>query len=176
MNTELEKQSAFISGFTSKLQSAASRAVKDVKATSVDRQRLIEGNRGSGSFLGSMLGSAAEHDVVGAGLLHKGLNKTRKLISDADTYLGSMAAGKGWNDPSKHSLRKTLFTDSKENLIRMDKGGNKQTKYFKQVTVPSLTAPMKEVGIMATPMLAMGAAYDTVDKIRGRNPAQRYSQ
>lgn len=156
---------------------SAARAGRDVAATRSIRRSLMHDNKGSGSFLGSMIGSAKEHGVVGAGTLHKGFMKAREFISDADTYLGSMAAGEHWNAPGHHSLRKTLFTDSKDTLVRdRNAVAGAGQEVYRKYKLPSISSPAKEIGIMATPMLAMGAAYDTVDKLRGRSPVDRYTQ
>lgn len=140
------------------------RAKADVIATNADRSALISGSKNSGSLTSAVLGSMAEHDVLGAKTLQRGIQKGRKWVSDADTYLGSMAAGSKWKDPNHKGMRKTLFTDSKDTMIKAEGGDN----LYRKVTLPSITAPIKEFGLVAVPMWAMDSGMKTMSKLRGK--------
>jgi len=148
---------AFANGFVG----AFRRAAQDVASTRASRQGLINQTRGSWSMIGNMLGAGEEHHIVGA----KGINSVaqvgRRAISDADTYLGSLAAGKNWENGT--GFRKTMFTDSRDNYLKGS--DNRYTK----VKVPSISAPIKGAAPILTGMWAMNEGYRQMDSLRGKN-------
>lgn len=152
----LQKE-AFANGFVGSLR----RAAQDVASTRSARRGLIDQTRGSWSMIGNMLGAGEEHNIVGAKTINNMAQKGRRAVSDADTYLGSLAAGKNWENGT--GFRKTMFTDSKDNYL---KGSDDR---YTKVKVPSISAPIKGAAPILTGMWAMNEGYRQVDSLRGKN-------
>ena len=167
-DSHLTKQAGRFDSALNSIRGAARRGLEDMRATRVDRRALLDQTKDSFSFTGTIMNSMKEHDIVGANTLGKLMQKARYKISDADTFLGSMAAGKDWKDASKGSMRQKLFTDTKDNYLR--EGDN-----YRKVKVPSISTPIKEVAHVAVPMLAMDSAFTAMDKYR-KNKAEKEQQ
>jgi hypothetical protein len=140
----MEKKAAYKEAFLNRIFPKATLEV--LKATRPDRIKGLQHE--NVSLIGAALGMAREGGAVGANAINDGLNKARLAISDLDTGLGHLAAGKTYGKPKgQRSLRASIFTDS-DNMI--DRGNN----MWQKVELPSITAPVKTVGTAA--LLSMG--------------------
>jgi hypothetical protein len=149
---------------------ALKRAVSDVSRTSVARSELLGQTEKGWSLSGMLIGAGKEYKVPGFNTVHNVAQKARKGVSNVDTFLGSLAAGPKWEDPSHTGFRKKLFTDSKDNYIKTDYGA----KIKEQVTLPSISAPLKEVSKAVVPIWALDKGYATADQLRQKREADSY--
>lgn len=138
------------------------------------RQKRIQGLRAvvdePMSLHGMALKAFEENGAVGAETVRKGINKTRVLLSDIDTGLGAAAIGrKGITDPSHKSLRKTLFTFSKDNYHRVNKKGGGHL--LVNQSRPSITAPLHTLSGIAVPSLAMMKGQEILAGIKNKGEA-----
>lgn len=152
MDAELYKE-AFVKTF----MQASSRAAKAVKETKKFRHTAIDNI--NNTLHGTLLDVMAENGAYGAEPIRTGLNKARKAISDADTYLGALAAGKHWKSKAKGGIRRSLFVDEKDTYIPL-LGKKKwpligKQQHLRHFRTPSITAPVSDLAYYGVPILAL---------------------
>lgn len=155
----MEKQAAYKEAFFKRLMSRE--AHNFVKASRPFRKKLLDEE--NNSLIGFALGTAAEHGVLGAQYAKDKLNKLRLHVSDLDTGLGHMAAGKKFNLPKgERGMRATIFSDPDSAMDGLQNG------------MPSITHPVKWVGKTALPMLGYWKASEMLfpnkDKVVQHEP------
>ncbi len=116
---------------------------------------------------------------VGAASLNKTLGYINRRVSDADTYLGAIAAGRKWKNPDR--LRSSLFVSRKTNfnpdsrtLYKARTGGGyskintkKDGRIGYETPLPSITAPVKALAPLLVAGTAIPASMKKMDEARG---------
>ena len=177
----LIKEARFF-GIMKSLSNAGKRASGAVKATRDARYTMLDESKGWVSFTHSMADMAAENGAVGAKTIGKGLTNLQYKISDADTYLGALAAGKNWRSATP-TMRKSLFVNRKFNFTpeadKVFKKGPGAGSDFKAINTdkkgrvgyetpfPSITTPVKAAVPMLLASWAMPAGFKAMDDLRG---------
>ena len=140
------------------------RVVDAVVSTAPKRYKALEQTNNS-MITGSLFKSLKEKNVPGVAALGDATDWARRRVSDVDTGLGAVMAGKNWN--TGKGMRSSLFTDYKDNMYQTG------TDSFERFRTPSITAPIKTVATnYVIPFWAMSKAFEVKDQLMDKNTNQ----
>ena len=146
----MDKEAAYKEAFLKRMMDA-------VSATAPKRYKALEQVNNS-MITGSVLKTLRERKVPGAVALNDTTNWIRRRISDVDTGVGALLAGKNWHEGK--GIRTNMFTDYKENLYETG------PDTYKRFRTPSATAPIKTLfGNYVVPFWAMSKAFEIKDSL-----------